>query len=368
MKPKIIHFIDSFSKGGAEVLLAGIIPYFEEYTHYIIYLTPTQHSLKHLLPEDIHIECLNYKGLKNIFSTLSIIRQRFKEINPDIIHTHLIFSTLFTRLLLPENTRLITSYHGAYYRVHYITKSARIKRSILCFIDRLSYKKDFVIIHASRYLQLVNDKDVGISNSTVLYNYVEDRYFKHSGKGYIGRRGTHLSLIAVGNLKTEKNYILILQAIKQVKHIPLTLEIYGEGIDRSMLQQYINDNALPVTLKGGVDAIEELLPLYDLFIQASTVEGFGISVAEAMAIGIPVLLSDIDTFKEITDNKALFFTNMDSLNLAKKIEELYHQPSLMMHSVEACLSTAQRYKKYYYLERLRSLYAEQLSIKNKRPE
>ena len=39
----------------------------------------------------------------------------------------------------------------------------------------------------------------------------------------------------------------------------------------------------------------------------SLVEGFGISAAEAMAIGLPLLLSDIAPLHEISQNNALFF-------------------------------------------------------------
>jgi len=84
MKPKIIHIIDSFSKGGAEILLAGIVPYLTEYDNYIIYLTTTPNPLT--VPSSVYIECIEYRGLKDIFRTAKKLKKRFKEINPDIVH------------------------------------------------------------------------------------------------------------------------------------------------------------------------------------------------------------------------------------------------------------------------------------------
>lgn len=360
MKPKIIHFIDYFSKGGAEVLLAGLVPYLEEYDNYVFYLKPTSNPLTNLLPEAIHVECFNHTSLKTLLPVLLKIKQRFKEIRPDIIHTHLMFSTLFTKVLLPKNTPLITTYHSTYYRVWYPKTLSRIKRSILQMIDTLTYKSHHTILHVSNYQQSINDKDVRINSSTVLYNYAEDIYFNNSKPVPILAGYETLRIIAVGNLKMEKNYYVLLQAIKKLKHLPILVDIYGEGHERAVLQQYIDKHHLPVTLKSQSNCINELLPDYHLFVQASKIEGFGISVVEAMAVGLPVLLSDIGTFKEITDNQAIFFENNNAENLAKKIEELYQNPDLMRISAKNCKTIALRYRKDQYLNTIRSIYSNHL--------
>lgn len=49
-----------------------------------------------------------------------------------------------------------------------------------------------------------------------------------------------------------------------------------------------------------------------IFVSASTLEGFGISVLEAMPF-VPLVLSDIPPFREITMNKALFFREESEL-------------------------------------------------------
>lgn len=61
---------------------------------------------------------------------------------------------------------------------------------------------------------------------------------------------------------------------------------------------------------------------YDLFVQPSRFEGFGLTVAEAMAAEVPVLVSSGDGPAEITcrDKYGWVFSNGDIDNLIYKIK------------------------------------------------
>ena len=48
-----------------------------------------------------------------------------------------------------------------------------------------------------------------------------------------------------------------------------------------------------------------------LFIFPSQYEGFGIPLVEAMSLGCPVLASDINIFREISENGINYFSNND---------------------------------------------------------
>lgn len=55
---------------------------------------------------------------------------------------------------------------------------------------------------------------------------------------------------------------------------------------------------------------------------ASAVEGFGLPLVEAMTAGLPVIASDIEVFREIAGDAALFFTVDDPDDLARAIERM----------------------------------------------
>ena len=74
-----------------------------------------------------------------------------------------------------------------------------------------------------------------------------------------------------------------------------------------------------VVLKGEVNNIQQIIPQYDLFVMASTFEGFSLSVLEAMAMRMPLLLSDNPSFREQCEDNAWYFSLSDAKELADQI-------------------------------------------------
>lgn len=62
----------------------------------------------------------------------------------------------------------------------------------------------------------------------------------------------------------------------------------------------------------------------DAMIMASSLEGFGLPLVEALTAGLPVLASDIPVFREIADEAATFFPCGDALALAEAITAFEH--------------------------------------------
>ena len=69
---------------------------------------------------------------------------------------------------------------------------------------------------------------------------------------------------------------------------------------------------------------------YDLLVQPSLYEGFGLTIVEALAAGIEVLVSDIDGPLEIIDKigYGYKFKSEDSVDCALKIYEIYSKPNI----------------------------------------
>lgn len=81
-----------------------------------------------------------------------------------------------------------------------------------------------------------------------------------------------------------------------VAEIPdATLDIYGEGAARPVLQELIDDLRLAdhVTLRGTTHRPGEVLDEASVFLSTSAYEGQGLSIAEALAHGCPVVSYDV---------------------------------------------------------------------------
>ena len=61
---------------------------------------------------------------------------------------------------------------------------------------------------------------------------------------------------------------------------------------------------------------------HDLHVVPSTCETFGQIVLEAMACGIPNACSNIEVFREITDNNASFFKKNNIKDMSRVVERL----------------------------------------------
>ncbi|KRM95061.1 glycosyl transferase [Liquorilactobacillus aquaticus DSM 21051] len=100
------------------------------------------------------------------------------------------------------------------------------------------------------------------------------------------------TLITASRLASEKHIDwLILAVVKAHKSIPqLVLDIYGSGGEHDKLLALINYNKAGsyIHLKGHMD-LTEVYKNYEAYITASTSEGFGLTLLEAVGSGLPLI-------------------------------------------------------------------------------
>ena len=120
---------------------------------------------------------------------------------------------------------------------------------------------------------------------------------------------THKHTVGVvARLRFEKGHSFLLHAMKQVvQSMPGTiLLVVGDGPDKSALKALSKELEIDNSVVWlGAKAHEETLRLYrlmDVVVVPSKFEGFGLSAAEAMAAGVPVVASDVDGLREVVDD------------------------------------------------------------------
>ncbi len=139
-------------------------------------------------------------------------------------------------------------------------------------------------------------------------------------------------IVQVGRLMhTIKGQDLSIKACSLLKEMGIRdfhLNIIGDGESRDFLQSMVKSLKLEefVTFWGSQtqEYIANHLKDYDLFVQPSRREGFGLTVLEAMAAKIPVLVSDQEGPLEIIENGKYGFSfhSDDAEDYAKKIVEV----------------------------------------------
>ena len=322
MKKTILYIIDSLAGiGGAEIMM--VAPLREIHNNYNIILVT-------LYPDNIYKEnfflgdeqiCLQMRSRKDILIVAERLKKIIKEYKVDLVHSCLYWSVVIARLAC--NKKILHVFSLATMMTEHIY-THKWYSGYTQVIDKITYKKNQVVIAPTHEVLIDFDKAIGIKGKAeVLYNFVSDEFFKNQIE-HTYSNGT-LKLAAVGNLKDVKNYQLLIDAFKLLKSYPVSLDIYGGGSLIHNYQAQIDEYKLSIYLKGIHNKIYEVLPLYNGFVMSSFHEGFGISAAEAMAAGLPLLLSDIKVFREISENNALFFDPYKPQSFAEAVIQILNK-------------------------------------------
>jgi len=140
----------------------------------------------------------------------------------------------------------------------------------------------------------------------------------------------------VSRLRYEKGIDTLIEAFLQLTQLQsnIHLLIVGGGPDEEMLQKRVRESGISsqVTFLGTVDwerAIE-LMSIMDIVVVPSRFEGFGLSAAEAMAAGKPVIASNTSGLKEVvSNNETGIFVPVDNSNALKNaMMKLISDPQL----------------------------------------
>lgn len=346
--PLILHVINSLSLGGAELLLNNSIELLPEFQHVIVYLHQPEELCEGLRGRGVEVICLNDKGWITLPSTIRKLAAIIREKQPVLVHSHLFYCTICTRLALPDTVPLVSTIHSVY------SKDAFQKSFKSLWAAKLTLKKKHSLIAVSDYVLKDYLNHVPFKGKRfVLYNFLPDRTFQ-----YVQHQPPKnlIRLVAVGNLKEAKNYPYLLRVFKYLENV--SLDIYGTGsVDKELLD-YISKEKLNVRLCGSSGNIPGVFQNYDFFIQASSHEGFGLSVIEAMASGIPVILSDIPVFREITNGLADFFTLDNPQQAAEELSKIFDRKYPDLRTSEAFHYVRDHYSARKYREKLLSIYEE----------
>jgi glycosyltransferase involved in cell wall biosynthesis len=109
----------------------------------------------------------------------------------------------------------------------------------------------------------------------------------------------------VGRLVELKGYSVLLEAMRKVaeENPAAVLVIIGDGPNRNSLEQKAEDLGIAPRIRWlgeqSQRRVFELLGIMDVFVTPSFYEGFGLTAAEAMSAGLPVVASDVDGLREV---------------------------------------------------------------------
>jgi len=317
----IAHIIFSFGIGGIETMLVNIANAQSADGHDVtIYVINNviDAGLLSSLSTSVHVVGLNrHIGSRNPMPLLRLnamlLRQR-----PDIIHLHT--ASIVEYLFPPLRRRCCATLHT--------TLTPQYRASSL-----------FKVPHRFSISDAVRDdlqSKLGLDSQVVNNGVSTDRFARRTPReGAVGR-ARPFRIVCVSRLIHEcKGQHVLIEAIALLRdkgYDNITLDLFGEGPSRQFLTSLIESRRLGgrISLKGNTtqEVITQNLCCYDLLVQPSMYEGFGLTVAEAMAADVPVLVSSATGTTEVVDGGRCghIFTIGDAADCADNIERLINNP------------------------------------------
>ncbi|WP_201537883.1 glycosyltransferase family 4 protein [Psychrobacter immobilis] len=343
LKPKkVMHIIIGLGVGGAELMLKRLLIHSknsDEVVHEVVSLTDLGLIGQDLKSAGFNVHTLNMKSAFDLPITYLKLRKVLKNFNPDVVQTWMYHADfmggLAARSLGIKNVvwgirTTDVSQNNAKVTVGLSKVCARlsytIPRTIICAAD---VSKEY---HAS--MGYDKDKMIVIPNGFD----IDSLYATHEDTECL-RKLMNLSkddivVGSVGRFSTEKNQRLFIDAanilIKKNPHLKFIMvgrdnDLKNEDLVAWIKAQGIMNN---FRLLGQRDDVATCLSLMNVFCLHSKTEGFPNVLAEAMAMEIPCVATDVGDAKHIMGDFGTLVAKNDKNGLAQAIKDIVNTLSL----------------------------------------
>lgn len=156
------------------------------------------------------------------------------------------------------------------------------------------------------------------------------------------------NIVSVGRLSSEKNMHLCLETATRLKEqgIPFHWNIIGGGEQYDMLQCECHrlDLTDAVTLHGSLANPYPWVAKSDLYFHPSLVESQGLTILEAMALGVPTISVASDGPREFVESgKNGLLINPDADEAVRTIMQLYREADLQSTIAHNAFTTVERF-------------------------
>lgn len=272
--------------GGAERVVFALARHAAEcdVPVHVVMLAGTGELLDRLQQRKIPCTALQARSARAV--SVSRLERLLEELHPALIHAHLHHANR-----LCQRTSLVT-------RVPLITTEHAVDPRFLphrWFLERRLHPRSRAVVCVSACVASAYAHRVGVPADTlhVIAPGLTPPITPSSRSGAIRRLGF------LGRLEREKGIDVLLRAFPQGPPDGIEFAIAGTGRWKAHVERWARRHPSSVQLHGFVADVDGFLSTLDALIVPSRTEGFGLSAAEALARGVPVLLADLPALREL---------------------------------------------------------------------
>lgn len=295
---------------------------------------PLDRRLSHLVHHEISFQRspLTTDNLQAYFQ----LRKLFRQTHYDVIHTHTPNASFITRLAAyHQRSYIVYTAHG----FHFYQGAPRLNWLVYYNVEKLlaRYTDKIVTInhedyqraccfklkkHGSVHLIPGIGTDIEVVHQPQLTEEIKQRY---------QIKPTDRVLVFAAELNKGKNQNMLIDVMAQLVaegHSNYRLFLLGNGSNEVAYRQRIQELNLEqnIFLTGLVKDVRPYLDLADVAVSSSLREGLPVNVMEALAYGVPVVITKIRGHVDLLQkpNQGLLITN--SQEMAQGIKTVLNNP------------------------------------------
>lgn len=288
-----------------------------------------------------------------------------KFLRPDIIHTHHPF-------LLGDSARVVARRHNIpIVFTHHTRYSAYVHhipfpQSLVAYY--VTHKVRFFCNHVNQVIAPSTSIQALLKNQhvttpiTVIPSPLLEKFYQTTYRKSVAQT-LRFRLLCVSRFEREKNLLVLIQLLKNLPH-DFVLSLVGFGTYESLLKKQVEDLNVAHRVKFIIKPTRErLIQEYeqaDMFVFSSQTETQGLVLAEAMAMGLPVIALAGPGVEDIIEHGKNGFMAHTPPELRDYIIMLASNKQLYAQLSHAAYQTSLRYQQTPIVKRLVTLYAAAL--------
>ncbi len=367
-RKRLLFIIDSLGIGGAEKSLLALLALLNRQKYHVdLWIRQRGGELESFIPEGINAlpqphystaEKLQYR-LAHLYYSVAYRVLRLTGSRRHLAEVLWQCTGWATKVPEGEYDAAIAYQQGM--PTYLVTKKIRSKKKIVwdninmvaagydMAYNRQFYAKADRIVTVSEELQklMVNSYPQLSGKTACIYDILSPDFIRQqSSEGDVGlpqKNNADTLIVTVGRVAVQKNYPLAIEAAGLLRDKGLSFRWYivGDGPERTYIERLIAEQHLQqqVTLLGALPNPYPYMRQCDIYVQTSSFEGFGLTIAEAKILGKPVVSTCFDVVHDqLRHGHNGLIADMTAESVAENILRLVNDEGLrrqIIRNVEA---------------------------------
>lgn len=302
-RARIMIVVDKMSVGGSEKISVALANAFARSDHpcMVLVLDRDISATEYLDKHSIFIRTATRK-FKFDPRYLNKIRNVVADFNPDVIICQALFSYVSVDIACRLMNRIPTIL-----TLHY-THNTTVKDEIFdqfyfCLVR--AHCDRIVAIYQKQLLHFSEKHRIPLNRFVCINNGIDTNYFTVDGS----KAMNEFTIVHVANIRTEKDQMTLLRSLREVNLHLSNWRLIFCGRDpmnfKPRFVDYLCEQRIldKVEFIDFVDDVRALLRRSDVFVLSSISEALPVAALEAMAMGVPCILTDVGGCSEVVDSE-----------------------------------------------------------------